>query len=437
MINNIRQGLLATLLLLLCAGATWAAENNVAPLKLTNVFIAPDGDSFTVQVVNYGSAEVTSLGYSLLDTDKSATVGEGTVTLDEPLQSGDAGKVSIPVKPDTTRKAQNLCLFINTVNGKPNETTYNYTYLTLYTVSHMPHKRILVEDYTGLWCGYCTRGTVTMEYLERLHPDDFVGVTIHCRNGQYDPMDVNAYGSTRTRWANSFPTMMVNRKTKIVNWVEGVPTFTSEMQEPAVADIDAEAVWQKDGNGIDITATVTPVVGADSGRYGVAYVLIEDGMSNPGWAQSNFLDQWEGDNSAPEEADKFRYSSYIYGLTYDHVAIASLGIDTGVEGSLDRPLAAEVAQTHEASFTDIAQYGIIQSKDSLHVVAMLIDRQTRQVENVVRCDIKDQTVTAISGLADKSRRGEGTAPAYNLSGQRVGAGYRGIVISEGKKLLRK
>ena len=32
---------------------------------------------------------------------------------------------------------------------------------------------------------------------------------------------------------------------------------------------------------------------------------------------------------------------------------------------------------------------------------------------------------------------DGATPAYNLKGQRVGSGYRGIVVTEGKKLLRK
>lgn len=47
----------------------------------------------------------------------------------------------------------------------------------------------------------------------------------------------------------------------------------------------------------------------------------------------------------------------------------------------------------------------------------------------------DDTVTVISAprLDDNAE----DAPAYNLAGQRVGAGYRGIVIRNGRKFLQK
>lgn len=45
--------------------------------------------------------------------------------------------------------------------------------------------------------------------------------------------------------------------------------------------------------------------------------------------------------------------------------------------------------------------------------------------------------TGIRAITDATASGFGTAPVYNLSGQRVGSSYRGVVISNGRKVLRR
>lgn len=47
------------------------------------------------------------------------------------------------------------------------------------------------------------------------------------------------------------------------------------------------------------------------------------------------------------------------------------------------------------------------------------------------------TATGISLTPNPSPKGEGNGPAYNLSGQRVGASYKGIILQNGRKIIRK
>lgn len=47
-------------------------------------------------------------------------------------------------------------------------------------------KKVVVEDYTGTWCGWCPEGTVVLEHLEAANPDNMFAIGNH--NG--DPLQV-------------------------------------------------------------------------------------------------------------------------------------------------------------------------------------------------------------------------------------------------------
>lgn len=430
-----RQGFLATLLFCLFAVTAHAAWYSVAPLELGNVIVSRDAISFKAKVTNFGSQTVTNITYTLYDVDNQRNLTTETLTFGEPLPTGDTRTIDINLNGANTYGKHQLYLNITAVNGQPNEATKTYAYVDLYTVSRVPKKRIVVEDYTGMWCGYCPRGTVTMAYLERLFPDKFIGVAIHCRNYSRDYLDTGAYSDILGAWALGYPSVWVSRKQKVGDWVEGKSYFDNADSEPAALDVEVSAVWQDNHTGIDVTTSVTPCLDADSGRYAIAYVLTENGMQNSSWAQANFY-SGEYYANAPYELDLFtKGGNYVYGLTYDHVAIAAKGIDKGVENSLPSRLMADVTQKHTISFDNLLQYSIIQNYDSLSIVAMVIDRQTNQVENAAQCRVVNSTTTGVNNLnavaktVDKRR--------YNLNGMRAGKGYKGLVIEGGKKRLTK
>ena len=66
---------------------------------------------------------------------------------------------------------------------------------TTHDVTAFYHK-IVAEEGTGTWCGYCVRGIVALEEMNKKYPDNFIGIAIHSG----DPMAVegliNEYAST-------------------------------------------------------------------------------------------------------------------------------------------------------------------------------------------------------------------------------------------------
>lgn len=55
-----------------------------------------------------------------------------------------------------------------------------------------PHKRVLIEEGTGAWCGNCPRGILALEYIERILPNHVVPEDVH--NGDiYSYVDYTAF----------------------------------------------------------------------------------------------------------------------------------------------------------------------------------------------------------------------------------------------------
>jgi hypothetical protein len=78
---------------------------------------------------------------------------------------------------------------------------------TVAAISGQFQKRVLIEDYTGTWCGWCPRVAYGIQKVEEL---GIRAVPVAIHNG--DPM---AWGTSST-WpqsVNSFPTAMLNRLT--------------------------------------------------------------------------------------------------------------------------------------------------------------------------------------------------------------------------------
>lgn len=46
-------------------------------------------------------------------------------------------------------------------------------------VNFIPAHRILLEEGTGMWCGYCPLGMLATEHLNELYPDTVIAVTVH------------------------------------------------------------------------------------------------------------------------------------------------------------------------------------------------------------------------------------------------------------------
>ena len=415
---------LCALAFMFCACATAFAgfgENNLAPIAAPRLFVAKGATDAkgTFSCVNYGTNPVTSYRYTA--TVNGQVVEEKEVKLTEPINVNDFGKLLVKVPTFNQLGDHQLVCNITHVNGKPNTTTFSSSTLDITVVTKVPTCRVVFEDYTAMWCQHCPRATAIMEYLTKKHPDDFIGIAVH----QGDKIAIGGYKSP-VAGRPGLPYVWASRRAKVSGYT-GEDLYREAKARGAVMDIDVKAEWNASGNAINVQSTTTFRTNMPNANYALAYVVVEDGMHNASWYQANSYDGLTGLLAENEEMDVFvKGGRVVYGLKYNHVARAFLGIDSGMEGSLPNIVVADRDIKHKATFNGVGSNWKPQNKQNLRVVVMVIDNTTHNVVNGAHCPIKPYNTTGVATTKNTDQRVE--VARFNLKGQRLSAPEKGINI---------
>ena len=292
-----------------------------------------------------------------------------------------------------------------------------------------PKRRTVIEEGTGMWCGYCPLGIIAMKRMREKYPDDFIGIAVHYD----DALEVEGY--SRALGFNSFPIGLVNRKLQVPPMMlapvdgkmdysmshGGFETFFLQAQEqPTVADVEVSAVWS--GRQLEIHAETRFAVPFDDADFRLAFVVVEDQLTGADFYQTNYL------NGLTEYTlDGFAEMAYkIYPFTFDDVAIAVAGQVDGFEGSV--PSVIEAGECYVFNYN--MEVPRLSAPEKARVVVMLLDAHSGEVVNANQCAL---TTTGVGALApDVPKR----SAMYDLGGRPVlGSFVPTLYIKDGKKIL--
>lgn len=374
-------------------------------------------------ITNYGSTVIRNFDYTL-SFNGEVLVSKNYV-LPEPLNHMEGATIEVDVPPHTQVSETDLQFTITKVNGEVNGTSVNQATLPRVTVTKVPHRKIVVEEYTAMWCGYCPRGIALMENLAKTYPDDFIGIAVHT-GGRADPLSCTDYVKKAAENL-SRPTLLMNRNLFLTNF-KAITEFEEERSRGADMDIDVTATWDDRQENITVTPRVTFRIDKKDATYGFAYVLTEDGMSNPNWQQNNYYSGRTEDLGKSDELDYFIKADHIVkGLENNFVAIAAEGVKAPLTGYIQTPIKADEPQTHTYVFQNISSKKVIQDKAKLKVCVLLINIKTAQIENAAKCSISPANTTEISSVSEGQNSVVETA-RYTLDGRRITTPQKGINI---------
>jgi hypothetical protein len=150
--------------------------------------------------------------------------------------------------------------------------------------------------------------------------------------------------------------------------------------------------------------------------------------SGSDWAQNNNLSQ----NPSYKNID-FWYNapSRVTGVEFNHVGVAAWGLEEGINGSVSRSFQKDEELFY--SYTaNISGKKLIQNKNKLNVIALLINRTTGAIVNAAETTAIDDYTTAIEDIEDSVKNTDNTV--YDLSGRKVQKPQKGIYIINGKKV---
>lgn len=138
--------------------------------------------------------------------------------------------------------------------------------------------KLVVEEGTGAWCGFCPRGIVGFEAMSEKHPDDFIGIAIH--NG--DAMAFEEY--IRFIGFNGFPQALCNRRSSLMidpnssSLESAYKTVTKSQVNGKVELSDVALSADKKSISFKVKATFGK---ESSKKYNLLVVTTEDNVNGP------------------------------------------------------------------------------------------------------------------------------------------------------------
>ena len=270
----------------------------------------------------------------------------------------------------------------------------------------VPVHRPLIEEYSGTWCGWCVRGLVGLELLRERFGDEFIGVSYH----NDDPMEI-MYSNDFPNDFWGYPTAFIERTYEIDPYYGFSYTsagIISDMEQFAAKDVIADAFvtarWTSDEKtaiDVDVTSYFTIDAGAN---YALEIMLIADDLhgSSPSWDQENYYCETDYYSSDPYLGPWVYKPDVLTGYHFNDIIIGTSGI---VNGSLPDEIVAynDYSFHYRFNLSSLPVPSLVQNKDNLHVIAVIINKTNRQAVNANRCFISDYQAVIYGDVNDDGK----------------------------------
>lgn len=304
-------------------------------------------------------------------------VGNTTVSLaSESVEPGNSTAVMVEgITYGTTGADLPIEFYIKSVNGVADDNSFNDKIAGVLSVGDNGYeKNVVVEEFTGTWCGYCPRGIVGMEYMrEHYGNDGFIGIAVHSN----DAMQSSSYVNIANTFSNSsYPSAVVDRTYYFDPAAETMEFyFLYQKRFISQAGISLEASYSASDNNIKVSSVAEFAVGVEKANYKIAYALIEDQVGP--YSQSNYFAG--GQNGGLEGwSNKPAKVSWLF----DEVGRYILA-PFGINGSLPDKLSPGEKYAYEATLP----VNNVDDINNCHVIAMIIDADTYQIINGVQVSL--------------------------------------------------
>lgn len=246
-------------------------------------------------------------------------------------------------------------------------------------VENTPDVKMVVEEGTGAWCGWCPRGWVGLANMLNDHPDDFIGIAVH--NGdpmaiaQYDgPLGISAFPGSKI---NRFP---ADQDPSYENLQDLYPQVKSLV---VPIEVSGDAIFDGATRELTINANTTFYSTFSSADFRIAAVVLESGVTNTSdtYAHANF---YSGNTNATlidplTNINYFNLPNPIPAadMVYDHVARDILPSFDGAESSIP------VDGINGETYTFSTVYTVPQNFDinQMSVALLAIDAETGLILN--------------------------------------------------------
>lgn len=344
--------------------------------------------------------------------------GAYTVPKDITYRNSTNFSFEIPTTSITEESTANIDLELVWADGSVDEAPGdNVATLSCEMVNQVCVRAMVVEEGTGAWCGWCVRGIVGLKEMREKYPDRFIGIGVH--NG--DDYVVSSYDSFLGNYISGFPSCLINRDGKTYNpSFNDLENYYNTMDEVSEATIDVEANYDAESGKVQFNAEAMFIAGHTDAQYRIAFIVVEDQLPI---VQSNY---YSGGGAGTMGG--FEEMGSKVKINIDDVARGIYPSPYGASSSLPSTIEKGVHYT----YTYTTNMPKIANIENVAVVAVIVDNKTGEIIQ----GIKTEKIGALNGIHTVISPEARDHAVYNLSGHRVSADTKGIVIENGKKVIK-
>jgi len=244
-------------------------------------------------------------------------------------------------------------------------------------------KKVLIEEFTGAWCGYCPDGAYRVKNLINDNDGRVVGVSLHAGNPTGDAMEIAHTNYLETTYQNTgFPSGMVDRVA-----IDGYTSLNrgyweyvanNQLLETAVCGLAIISKVNGQNATVEVHAGFNSTLNGDD--YRLTVYLIEDGVTGTGYG----YDQRNYYNTDPE-SPFYNLGDPIEGYEHNHTLRAVLSESLG--NAISSSSLVSGGEHIETYTVDLSSY----NKKNLSIVAFVTyigsTITEHEVMNVQKCDI--------------------------------------------------
>ena len=333
----------------------------------------------------------------------------------------------------------------------------------------VPYRKVLIEEKTGTWCGYCPAGTYNIDNMvaDEEMKEYVVPVAVHSKSTM-DPMVIDEYDKAMSQlFGDSAPLFVFNRRdVRQINAsfdLQFDKNNTGSMayavrqlhEEPTPVEVKVTGEYVIEGTdtiAIKARAAFRSAVPVKKEKYVLSFILVENNVWMPidagsWWAQSNYYSFQSGQTSIEGDLGGWTLcKSAQDGVRYNDVARGIYDL-YGIQGSLPTQMDMNTEYTYEYTI-DIPDTEVTNANGKImrpaikreycELICFVVDVETGEVMNCDKypmSDVAEERYTVADlveekGLAvdDITLDAEGEVVYYDMQGRRVVNPENGIYI---------
>ncbi len=377
---------------------------------------------FEVAVRNMGTTDMNSveLSYRL----GGSGLQTYTYNFETPVAPNETGLAKITGRNNQDGEVDLPAVaYVSKVNGVENP-LYGVKVETAFSPnSKLFERRMVLEEFTGVACGYCPRGyygieEFTKKLKEKGLEDSFIAIAVH--NYGSDPMSCSAYNAWMNNWAPGAPSGSINRMEAYYGFdpsLDGLEAAFPIVRRLTKEYVEVSAEFEdEEQTSVIATTKMQFAEDMDDAAYGLAYVVIQNELGP--YNQTNY---YAGGKLG--EMGGFEKLGASTPLVYNDVA-RDIYNWTGDKTAVPTEIVEGEVYTHTKAMS-LTRCKTLKgaSLDNVEIVALLIERKSGEIANAAKCKIGGSSLNEVK---------EAPVAAYTVRGLQgrivVDGDYDNVVV---------